>query len=180
MKLARTLLSFCLIGLLACAWGQDVSAPVDEGSTAPDWTLPGSDGNTYALSELLSEGPVVLAWFPRAFTRGCTIECKSLAENGEMIRAFRASYFMASVDPIEDNLGFAEENDADFPILSDETKAIAKRYGVLSERGFAMRQTFYIDSDGTILAVDRNVNPSTAAEDIAATLERLGVEKAGS
>ena len=180
MKLVRTLSALFLIGLFASAWGQDVPAPVDEGSTAPDWILPSSDGNTYSLSELLKEGPVVLAWFPRAFTRGCTIECKSLAENGDMIRAFKASYFMASVDPIEDNVGFAEENDADFPILSDESKAIARRYGVLSERGFANRQTFYIDSDGIILSVDRNVNPSTAAEDIAATLERLGVERVGS
>lgn len=177
MKFARTLFALSLVALFASAWGQDVRAPVDEGSAAPDWTLPASDGNTYTLKELLKEGPVVLAWFPRAFTRGCTIECKSLAENGDMIRAFKASYFMASVDPLEDNLGFAEENNADFPILSDETKSVAKRYGVLSAMGFAKRQTFYIDNDGTILAVDRNVKPSTAAEDIAATLERLGVEK---
>ncbi len=176
MKYAQTLFALSCIALFASAWGQ-VAAPVDQGSVAPDWTLPGSDGNTYSLSELLETGPVVLAWFPRAFTSGCTIECKSLAENGDMIRAFKAKYFMASVDPIEDNLGFAEENEADFPILSDETKAVARRYGVLSAMGFAKRQTFYIDSDGTILAVDRTVNPSTAAEDIAATLERLGVAK---
>lgn len=175
MNLFRPLIP--LLCLITCAWGQELGPPIDTGAAAPDWSLPSSDGNTYSLSEALEDGPVVLAWFPRAFTSGCTIECKSLAENGDMIRAFKASYFMASVDPIEDNIGFAEKNGADFPILSDETKAIASRYGVLSDKGFAKRQTFYIGTDGTILAVDRQVNPSTAAEDIAAMLERLGVER---
>lgn len=177
MKISPYLSTLCVIALLGTAWGQETGVPLHKGSTAPDWTLPASDGNTYTLSELLEQGPVVLAWFPRAFTRGCTIECKSLAENGDMIRAFKARYFMASVDPIADNRGFAEENGADFPILSDESKETARRYGVLSPMGFAKRQTFYIDSDGSILAVDRQVNPATAAEDIAATLERLGVKK---
>ena len=150
---------------------------VSEGSKAPDWTLQGSDGKTHSLSEALQDGPVVLAWFPRAFTRGCTIECKSLAENGDMIRAFKASYFMASVDAIEENTGFAAEHSADFPILSDESMDVARRYGVLADAGYAKRETFYIGEDGTILAVDRQVTPSTAAQDIAAMLEKIGAER---
>ena len=47
------------------------------GESAPDFSLQGSDGKTYQLSELLQEGAVVLAWYPKAFTKGCTIECKS-------------------------------------------------------------------------------------------------------
>lgn len=176
MKFLRTIASVSLSFILICT-GFAQQAPVDEGTKAPEWTLPGSDGKTHSLSDALQAGPVVLAWFPRAFTRGCTIECKSLAENSDKIREFKASYFMASVDPIEDNIGFASENNADFPILSDADSQIAKRYGVLSPLGFSRRETFYIGTDGTILAIDKKVNPATAAEDMIAMLEQLGVEK---
>ena len=121
---------------------------------------------------------MVLAWFPKAYTRGCTIECKSLAQNGHLIREFDVAYFMISVDPIEDNKGFAAANNADFPMLSDPTKETAAAYGVLHERGFALRHTFYIDADGTILDIDREVSPATAAQDIAAKLGELNIARA--
>lgn len=171
---------FLLLGLAVCLVAM-APAPAQElavGDMAPDFTLEGSDGNTYRLSDFRGEQAVVVAWYPRAFTRGCTIECKSLAENGDLIRQYDVSYFMASVDPIEDNVGFAEEQNADFPLLSDPTKETATAYGVLHERGFANRWTFYIGVDGTILAIDKEVNPSTAAEDMAAKLGELGVDRA--
>jgi peroxiredoxin Q/BCP len=121
---------------------------------------------------------VVIAWFPKAYTQGCTIECKSLAENGHLIRKYNVAYFMASVDPLEDNKGFAEKEKADFPLLSDPTKETATAYGVLSERGFANRWTFYIGTDGKVLAIDKAVKPATSAEDMAARLGELGVEPA--
>ena len=148
------------------------------GDAAPDFDLEASDGERYRLSELVAERAVVLAWFPRAYTRGCTIECKSLAEKGHLIREFDVAYFMASVDPVEDNAGFAEENGADFPLLSDPTKEVATKYGVLHEMGFSKRHTFYIGVGGEILAIDREVQPATSAEDIAATLGQLRVARA--
>ncbi len=165
-----TILAGCLIsiGLLA----------LEVGDEAPDFSLQATDGKIYRLSELLEDQVVVLAWFPKAYTRGCTIECKSLAENGHLIREFQASYFMASVDPIEENKGFAAANNADFPLLSDPTKETASAYEVLSSpAGVAMRHTFYIGTDGKILAIDRAVNPSTSAEDMATTLGTLNVAK---
>ena len=97
------------------------------GDQAPDFTLQASDGKTYKLSDFKGKKAVVVAWFPKAFTSGCTIECKSLAENGDKIRKYNVAYFMASVDPLEDNKGFAEKEKADFPLLSDPTKETAKR-----------------------------------------------------
>ncbi|WP_446830677.1 peroxiredoxin [Candidatus Foliamicus sp.] len=171
----KKILTVCALAFAGAACASD--SPLQVGSTAPDWTLPASDGNEYSLSELLTDGPVVLAWFPKADTPGCTKECQSLAANGEKLREFKISYFMASVDSIEDNTAFAEKYDADFPILSDETKEVANAYQVMSAFGFAKRETFYIGADGRILAVDRKVNADTAAEDIVAMLEQLGVEK---
>jgi thioredoxin-dependent peroxiredoxin len=146
------------------------------GDAAPDFALEGSDGKTHKLSDYRGKKAVVVAWFPKAYTSGCTIECKSLAEKGHLIRKYNVEYFMASVDPIADNKGFAEKEKADFPLLSDPSKKTAEAYGVLNARGMANRWTYYIGKDGKVLAVDKAVKPASSAEDMAAKLGELGVE----
>jgi peroxiredoxin Q/BCP len=173
-----------MAGVLLIAAGAFAQTPTPElkiGDKAPDFSLAGSDGKTYKLADFKGKQAVVLAWFPKAFTGGCTIECKSLAEHGDLIRKYDVAYFMASVDEIEGEKGnkaFAEAHKADFPLLSDPTKATAKAYGVLSpERGIANRWTFYIDKTGTITYIDKDVNAhlATSAEYMAAKLGELKV-----
>lgn len=154
-----------------------LASSLQVGDAAPDFSLAATDGKTYSLSDFKGKQAVVIAWFPKAYTSGCTIECKSLAENGHLIKRYDVSYFMASVDPLEDNKGFAQESKADFPLLSDPEKTAAKAYDVLNLFGMANRVTFYIDIDGKILAIDKKVNPKTSAEDMAAHLGRLGVKQ---
>ncbi len=84
---------------------------------------------------------------------------------------------MASVDKPEDNKGFAEKNEATFPILSDPDKTMTAAYGVLSDRGYARRWTYYIDQNGIIQKIDREVNVRTAGEGLVANLESLGVPR---
>ncbi|MGH7342282.1 MAG: peroxiredoxin [Candidatus Rokuibacteriota bacterium] len=163
------------------------NAELKVGDMAPDFSLPGTDGKTHKLSDFRGKQAVVIAWFPRAFTTGCTIECKSLADNGERIRRYNVTYFMASVDALEDNIKFAkatsvklgekvvEKKEADFPMLSDADKSVAKAYGVLNEKGFAFRWTFYVDRNGRIAAIDKMVRPETSAEDMIARLGELKV-----
>jgi thioredoxin-dependent peroxiredoxin len=176
----RRLSMFCLAGLMAGAGAS--AAELSVGDKAPDFKLAATDGKTYALSQFKGKKAVVIAWFPRAFTQGCTIECKSLASNGDKIRKYDVAYFMASVDPIEGEKGnkaFAESEKADFPMLGDPTKEVATAYGVLNaERGFANRWTFYVDKNGTIAFVDRAVKPITSAEDMLAKLAELKVPAA--
>jgi len=149
------------------------------GDMAPDFKLQATDGKTYTLSSFRGKQAVVLAWFPKAFTQGCTIECKSLAEHGDMIKKYDVTYFMVSVDPLDGaqgNKAFAETHKADFPLLSDPEKTTAKAYGVLNEqRGFANRWTFYIGKDGKIQEIDKGVAQrlATSAEDMAAKLGEL-------
>jgi thioredoxin-dependent peroxiredoxin len=170
-------------GVLVMAAGAFAQSPAPElkvGDKAPDFSLVGSDGKTYKLSDYKGKQAVVLAWFPKAFTGGCTIECKSLAEHGDLIKKYDVAYFMASVDEVEGEKGnkaFAEAHKADFPLLSDPTKATAKAYGVLGERGFANRWTFYIDKTGTISYIDKDVNAhlATSAEYMASKLGELKV-----
>jgi peroxiredoxin Q/BCP len=183
----RVLLTLGLVATLVAGMTAQGAAELKVGDMAPDFTLPGTDGKTHKLSDYRGKQAVVLAWFPRAFTTGCTIECKSLAENGEKIRRYNVTYFMASVDSLEENIKFAkatsvklgekvvEKKEADFPMLSDPDKTVAKAYGVLNERGIASRWTFYIDRTGRIAAIDKMVRPETSAEDMIAKLGELKV-----
>src|SRR6476660_6516099 len=97
------------------------AAELKVGDEAPNFKLQATDGKTYQLSDFKGKQAVVLAWFPKAFTQGCTIECKSLAEHGDLIKKYDVTYFMASVDPVDENKKFGEEHKADFPLLSDPT-----------------------------------------------------------
>jgi len=148
------------------------------GQAAPNFKLEATDGKTYSLKDFKGKQAIVIAWFPKAYTRGCTIECKSLADNGDKIKKYDVTYFMASVDPIDENRGFAKKNKADFPLLSDPTKEAAKAYDVLNFLGVASRVTFYIGKDGNIIHIDEDVKPRTSAEDMINNLEKLGVNKA--
>ena len=198
----RALLTMGLVATLAAGAVMAQAPPpavptvVKVGDMAPDFSLQGTDGKTHKLSDYRGKQAVVVAWFPKAFTQGCTIECKSLAENGDKIKEYQVAYFMASVDNIEDNTKFAkatsvtlqgrgggaatvvEKKEADFPMLADPTKEVATKYGVLMANGqLANRWTFYIDKTGKVVAIDTAVRPQTSAEDMIAKLAELKVAK---
>ena len=189
----RALMAIAVAGMLATTVMAQ-NAELKVGDMAPDFTLQGSDGKTHKLSSLRGKQAVALAWFPKAFTQGCTIECKSLAENGHLIKKYDVAYFMISTDSVEDNTKFAnattvtlgqgdkqqvvEKKAADFPMLADPTKQTATAYGVLSDFGgsfgvMAQRWTFYIGKDGRIVAIDKTVRPASSAEDMVAKFGEL-------
>src|ERR1700733_10878322 len=98
----RKLTMFC-IGMFAIMSfvATAARAELKVGDSAPDFELKCSDGNLHHLSDYKDKQAVVVAWFPKAFTGGCTAECKSMKENGDAIRKFDVVYFTASVDPTE-------------------------------------------------------------------------------
>lgn len=170
------------VALVAIGHAQQAPAPapmlLKVGDAAPAFSLPGSDGKTHTLAE--NKGKfVVLAWYPAAFTGGCTAECKAFTSSGETIKSFNVAYFMASVDTPEKNKAFAEQEQANFPMLSDPDKKVADAYGVLRTpgAGVAQRWTFYIGPDGKIVYIDKEVHTATAGADLAARLEALGAKK---
>ena len=171
------------LGVIAFAGAFTFSATAAElkvGDMAPDFTLKASDGKTYSLKQFRGEKAVDVAWFPKAFTGGCTKECKSMREFGGELKKLNAAYFTASVDAVDGpkgNAAFAKSLDLDYPILSDPTKKTAKAYGVLSARGYSNRITFYIGKDGKIIRIDKKVNVAKHGLDIAKNLGSLGVEK---
>ena len=106
------------------------------------------------------------------------MQCKALRDSDQEIRNFKVSYFMASTDSLEDNTAFAQKNEASFPILSDPGKEMTSAFGVLSPSGYAKRWTYYIDTDGTVVQIDKDVDPRTAGEDLVENLAALGVPEA--
>ena len=160
---------FSIILALVASTAIALAEPLTVGSDAPDFELKGSDGKTYKLSDFKGKKAVVIAWFPKAFTGGCTRECKAMAEQGDQIKKYDVAYFTASVDDAEQNRKFAESLSLDYPILSDPSKETARSFGM------ANRWTYYIDKNGKIAAVDMKVNTDNHGNDIAARLKDLGI-----
>lgn len=159
-------------GVADRAWAQGLKV----GDPAPGFSLTGSDGQKHTLADFKGKQAVVIAWFPKAFTGGCTAECKSLKESGEALKGLNIAYFTASVDDAETNKKFAESLELDYPILSDPSKNIATAYGVVHPgRDLPERWTFYIDKDGKIAHVDKQVKTGTAGADLAAKVKELGL-----
>jgi peroxiredoxin Q/BCP len=165
-----------MAGGLAAQSAQPAPVVLNVGDQAPEFSLPGTDGKTHKLSDYRGKH-VVLAWYPAAFTGGCTAECKSFHEAGPQIKAYDVAYFMASTDAADRNKEFAVSMQADFPLLSDPEKKIAAAYGVLNPRGTATRWTFYIGPDGKIQYIEKKVATATAGQDVVAKLAELGAKK---
>lgn len=146
------------------------------GDVAPDFSLEASDGRTYRLADLRGR-VVVMAWFPKAFTAGCTMECKSLGLSKAALGAYDAAIFAASCDTVDINREFAASTGVEFPILSDPETLVARAYGVLGPLGLPSRWTVYVGADGRILAVDREVRAFSHGADIMQALERFGVSR---
>ncbi len=176
----RTLLgiSMGMIALLLASQSFAEETTLEAGDPAPDFHLVDAQGKEYNLEQFRGKQGVILAWFPRAFTPGCTAEIKSIRDSKAGIDAFDVAYYMVSLDTADRNAEFAEAHECDFPVLSDPTGETAQAYGVGAPGGvFAKRWTYYIDQEGIIREVDRGVKVVTHGADIVARLENLGFPK---
>ncbi|WP_460184140.1 peroxiredoxin [Thermopirellula anaerolimosa] len=178
-----------LFGTVSLATGAEPEKSPEQkelkvGDPAPEFVLKGSDGKTYRLSDFRGKQIVVLAWYPKAFTPGCTRECKSFGTQGDAFKSLPVAFFTASVDTPEDNRRFAESLGVKYPILSDPDRKTAMAYGVVDgPNAYAKRWTFIIGMDGKILHIDKAVKVDTHAEDVAAWITnwlKTSTSKAGS
>jgi peroxiredoxin Q/BCP len=121
------------------------------GAKAPDATLPTQTGAEITLSALWQKGPVVLYFYPKDETPGCTAEACSFRDNFEVFKEAGAEVVGASSDSVESHRQFAEHHRLPFTLLSDKGSALAKSYGVGKTLGLLPgRVTFIIDRSGTI------------------------------
>jgi len=144
------------------------------GEQAPAFSLPGSDGKIYTLADYKGKSAVVLAWFPKAFTGGCTAECKSFAQGGNLLKGLNVAYFTASVDVPDYNKKFAESLNCDYPILSDADKSVAKAYGVVHEnRAVPERLHYGCSSLSKGIYSEQNMAPAAEAPEPDALGEKM-------
>ena len=149
------------------------------GDRAPQFALPGSDGRIHRLADHAGLRPVVLTWFPKAFTGGCAAQLRSLRESAGRLNELGIACFAASLDQLNVNRAFAEWTGTGLPILSDVNGETARAYGVFDEElGLASRWTFFIGRDGRILFVDREISPTSHGEDLLAKVQELGMAAA--
>jgi peroxiredoxin len=158
------LLALALVG----SFGLFAQAPpkthLKVGDPAPDFTLPSTAGKPVKLSEFRGKKNVVLAFYPAAFTGGCTKEMTAYGLDLAKFETADTQVFGVSTDNSPSQRKFAEEVKASFPMLSDFAKRdVSKEYGVLiADKGVANRATFVIDKEGKI----QHVEEGTAAVDI--------------
>lgn len=176
----KHVLGAAIVGMMvAVGSAQQPAVDLKVGDKAPDFSLPGTDGKTHKLADYKGRA-VVIAWYPAAFTGGCTAQCKSMRDAAETIKQFDVAYFMASTDTPERNADFAKEYTLNFPLLSDPAKTVAAAFGVLGPAGTsarATRWTYFIGADGKIAFVDKSGATAAAGENLAAKLAELGVKK---
>ncbi|MDQ1375406.1 MAG: thioredoxin-dependent peroxiredoxin, partial [Actinomycetota bacterium] len=124
------------------------------GDVAPDFDLPTQDGSRLQLSKALTEGPVVLFFYPKALTTGCTKESCHFRDLAAEFAAVGAQRIGISADAVDRQAKFADKHGFDFPLVSDPDRAVARAYGV-KRPGPLMnaRATFVIGEDGTVLDV---------------------------
>lgn len=163
MKLTRLSFAGLIAISLFAADAQPGKTSLKVGDTAPDFTLPGTNGKTFKLSDYRGKKTVVLAFFPAAFTGGCTKEMTSFASDIEKFTSADAEVHPISTDNTPTLKHWSEELKASYVMLSDFQRKVSAQYGVLiPDRGLANRTTFVIDKDGKIQHIDEG----TAAVDI--------------
>ena len=149
---------------------------LETGTKAPDFTLPDQDGEDLALSSLRGE-TVVLYFYPRADTPGCTTQACGVRDRGADYAAAGARVIGVSPDTVADVKKFAGKFDLDFTLLADADHAVADAYGTWVEKSMYGRKyfgnertTFILDSEGKIAEVLRKVKPAEHDEQVLAAL----------
>jgi thioredoxin-dependent peroxiredoxin len=152
---------------------------IEEGTTAPDFTLPNQDHEKVTLSELRGR-PVVLYFYPKADTPGCTTQACGIRDHSKDYDTAGAVVLGVSPDPVKDVKKFHDKQSLNFTLLADEEHEVCDLYGVWAEKSMygrtywgALRSTFVIDADGTVAKVFPKVSPKTHDEIVLAALGEL-------
>jgi peroxiredoxin Q/BCP len=146
--------------------------PLSVGDTAPHFTAKDTNGNTVSLSDFGGK-PVVLYFYPKDDTPGCTKEACSFRDNYEQYLSKGITVLGVSMDNEASHQAFTQKFNLPFPLLADVDGAITKAYAVEGERGgirYAQRVTYVIGEDGKISHVYTTINTETHASDILAEI----------
>jgi len=149
---------------------------VEEGQPAPDFTLESDAGEQITLSQFRGR-PVVLYFYPRDDTPGCTAQACGIRDDWEAYQARGAVILGVSPDDVDSHVRFREKYALPFTLLADPDHAVAEEYGAWGEKNLygnvvvgLIRSTFVIDEDGVVAKAMRNVRPQGHSEKVLAAL----------
>jgi thioredoxin-dependent peroxiredoxin len=152
---------------------------IEQGTTAPGFTLPDQDGNDVSLSDFAGR-TVVLYFYPKADTPGCTTQACGIRDHSKDYDAAGAAVLGVSPDPVKLVKKFHDKQSLNFTLLADEDHAVCELYGVWGEKSMygktyfgAMRSTFVIDGDGTVAHVIPKASPKTHDEEVLKVLGEM-------
>jgi peroxiredoxin Q/BCP len=164
--------------ILGCALALPAQAALEVGAKAPDFTAQASLGGkefTFALADALKKGPVVLYFYPAAFTSGCTVEAHEFADAMDKFKALGATVIGVSHDPIDKLDQFSvSECRSKFPVAADTDQHIMKAYdAVLAKKPeYANRTSYVIAPDSTILYTYTDLDPTHHVENTMAAVQK--------
>ncbi|MFA4927069.1 MAG: thioredoxin-dependent thiol peroxidase [Patulibacter sp.] len=149
------------------------------GQPAPDFTLPAADGTSVTLSELQGQW-VVVYFYPKASTPGCTTQACSIRDNREAYAEREARVLGISPDPVDKVAKFVAKQELNFTLLADEDHAVCDLYGTWIEKSMygkkfwgSSRSTVIVDPDGNVAEVFAKIAPKAHDEKVLAALDRL-------
>ncbi|HZP45202.1 MAG TPA: thioredoxin-dependent thiol peroxidase [Candidatus Binataceae bacterium] len=152
-----------------------------EGKKAPDFVLSDQDGKQVALRDLIAKGPLVLYFYPKDMTPGCTTEACSFRDNREALRAAGATVVGVSADSATSHQKFIAKHELNFPLLVDADNKVAKAYGVYKKKSLYGREfmgiertTFIIGGDGIVRKVFAKVRVNGHTDEVLEALRHLG------
>jgi thioredoxin-dependent peroxiredoxin len=150
------------------------------GKKAPAFTLPDQEGKPVSLASLIARGPVVLYFYPKDMTPGCTIEACSFRDNSSNLRALGAQVVGVSADSPTSHVKFIAKQSLNFPLLSDPANTVTKAYGVYKMKSLYGRQfmgiertTFIIGRDGVVKQIFPKVKVNGHTEEVLAALKQF-------
>lgn len=149
------------------------------GTRAPDFNLPSQEGKPVSLSQFQGKW-VVLYFYPKDFTSGCTMEAHNFQRDLEKYQQKNAAIVGVSLDSVDSHKSFCTKEGLNLKLLSDADHAVTEKYGsVMDHEGqkYAARNTFLIDPSGVIRKVYVKVKPATHSDEVLADLEQLQAGK---
>ena len=151
MKNMKVVLSVMLF--LFVSSGLFAQSELKVGTKAPDFTLQDAAGHSYTLSSFEGKSPVIVYFYPKAGTFGCTKEACGIRDDWNKFKKNGIKVFGVSVDGKKDLRTFIKNYHLNFPLLSDSDKVVSQKYGVLLNNGMDNRVTYVIDKKGYIANV---------------------------
>jgi thioredoxin-dependent peroxiredoxin len=168
----KRILSLVIPALALFASLQAAEVPA-VGSKAPDFTLQSQEGKTVSLKDFKGQW-VVLYFYPKDMTQGCTIEAHNFQRDQDQYTAKHAAIVGVSADTIDSHQQFCTKENLTFKLLADPEKGVISSYGSLAANGaVAARNTFLIDPNGVIRKVYTQVKPNPHSEEVLAALNEL-------